>query len=150
MGEQDVCRDCPWLTVVSLTVQSCTSFSTLSDSTTSRPDPTEIAGSPLTSEMSDREWSTTLESTAPHRSVLSELATITGVMHYGAYAFAVDRNRPTIRALRSGGSNMGNRSRLSAMDIERVQVHYGCKNARDTEHFQHLAEVPEFNMVPED
>jgi len=72
------------------------------------------------------------------------------VMHYGAYAFAVDRNRPTIRALRSGGSNMGNRSRLSAMDIERVQVHYGCKNARDTEHFQHLAEVPEFNMVPEE
>jgi len=72
------------------------------------------------------------------------------VMHYGAYAFAVDRNRPTIRALRSGGNAMGQRTQLSRQDIERVQIHYGCRNARDTEFFQHLADVPEFNMAPEE
>jgi len=71
------------------------------------------------------------------------------VMHYGAYAFARDRNRPTIRAKRSGGSAMGNRTRLTSRDIERVQVHYGCKNARDSVYFKHLADIPEYNMAVE-
>ena len=52
----------------------------------------------------------------------------TSVMHYGAYGFAVDRNVPTIVPL-DRNARIGQRARMSALDIERVQLLYGCKRA---------------------
>lgn len=60
------------------------------------------------------------------------------VMHYGAYAFAVDRNIPTIITLEEG-AEIGQRLVLSAMDIERVQIYYECISAADSKYFKHLA-----------
>ena len=47
------------------------------------------------------------------------------VMHYGAYSAAIDRNIPTIIPLDSS-AEIGQRITLSTIDIERVQIHYGC------------------------
>ena len=52
----------------------------------------------------------------------------TSVMHYGAYGFAVDRKVPTIIP-KVQGVTIGQRSGMSAIDIERVQILYGCKRA---------------------
>jgi len=59
------------------------------------------------------------------------------VMHYGAYAFAVDPNIPTIIPHVSG-AQIGQRTTLSALDIERVQILYGCRRAADSVYFRHL------------
>ena len=50
------------------------------------------------------------------------------VMHYGAYAFAVDRRVPTIIP-KVQGARIGQRAGMSAIDIERVQILYGCRRA---------------------
>ena len=50
------------------------------------------------------------------------------VMHYGAYGFAVDRNIPTIIPL-DPTATIGQRVKMSALDVERVQLLYGCKKA---------------------
>ena len=49
-------------------------------------------------------------------------------MHYSAFGFAVDRSIPTIIPL-DPSAEIGQRLALSAIDIERVQILYGCKNA---------------------
>jgi len=46
-------------------------------------------------------------------------------MHYGAYAFAVDTSIPTIIP-HDPEAVIGQRNTLSALDIERVQIFYGC------------------------
>jgi hypothetical protein len=47
------------------------------------------------------------------------------VMHYGAYGFAIDPTVPTIITI-DEDAEIGQRVTLSAIDIERVQIHYGC------------------------
>lgn len=47
------------------------------------------------------------------------------VMHYGAYGFAIDPTIPTIITI-DEDAEIGQRVTLSAIDIERVQIHYGC------------------------
>jgi len=59
------------------------------------------------------------------------------VMHYGAYAFAVDPNIPTIIP-HVAGAQIGQRTTLSRLDIERVQILYGCLRAEDSVYFKHL------------
>lgn len=57
------------------------------------------------------------------------------VMHYGAYAFAIDRSVPTIIPT-VPGAQIGQRTTLSRWDIERVQILYGCINAEDSVYFK--------------
>jgi len=47
------------------------------------------------------------------------------VMHYHAYALAIDTNIPTITPLKPN-VKIGQRDKLSDCDIERVQILYGC------------------------
>ena len=47
------------------------------------------------------------------------------VLHYSGYGFAIDPAVPTIIPLDSS-AEIGQRVTLSAIDIERVQIHYGC------------------------
>ena len=52
------------------------------------------------------------------------------VMHYKAYTFAVDPTTPTIIPTDPLALVViGQRLALSDLDIERVQILYGCKNA---------------------
>jgi len=60
------------------------------------------------------------------------------VMHYGAYGFAIDPSVPTIITI-DPDAEIGQRVTLSAIDIERVQIHYGCLAAADSVYFKHLA-----------
>jgi hypothetical protein len=60
------------------------------------------------------------------------------VMHYSAYAFAIDDTIPTIITL-DEDAEIGQRITLSELDIERVQIYYGCLDAADSVHFKHLA-----------
>jgi len=60
------------------------------------------------------------------------------VLHYSAYAFAVDRNIPTI-VPHDPNAEIGQRLIMSQLDIERVQILYGCIAAEDSKHFKHLA-----------
>jgi hypothetical protein len=60
------------------------------------------------------------------------------VMHYDAYAFAIDESIPTIIP-HDPNAVIGNRVTMSALDIERVQIHYGCLAAADSRFFKHLA-----------
>lgn len=46
-------------------------------------------------------------------------------MHYGAYSFAKDRTKPTITP-HDSDAEIGQRVKLSALDIERVQIFYEC------------------------
>ncbi|CAH1794155.1 unnamed protein product, partial [Owenia fusiformis] len=46
-------------------------------------------------------------------------------MHYGAYSFAVDRTIPTIITI-DPDAEIGQRTRLSTLDIQRVQKLYDC------------------------
>jgi len=57
------------------------------------------------------------------------------VMHYGPYAFAIDTNVPTIIP-HFPAPDMGQRITLSKLDIERVQILYGCLNAKDSVFFK--------------
>jgi hypothetical protein len=59
------------------------------------------------------------------------------VMHYGAYAFAIDETIPTIIP-HDPNAEIGQRITLSALDIERVQIYYGCLAAADSRFFKHL------------
>ncbi len=53
-----------------------------------------------------------------------------GVMHYGPYGFAIDPEIPTIYTCDPDAMDIiGQRVELSALDIERVQVLYGCLDA---------------------
>jgi len=59
------------------------------------------------------------------------------VMHYSAYAFAVDPDVPTIIP-HDPDAEIGQRITLSDLDIERVQILYGCLDPRDSKYFKHL------------
>lgn len=47
------------------------------------------------------------------------------VMHYSAYAFAIDRRKVTIETLQPGVT-IGQRVRLSEIDAKEIQIRYGC------------------------
>jgi meprin B len=47
------------------------------------------------------------------------------VMHYSAYAFAIDRSKPTIVPKQSG-AQIGQRTHLCTIDIREIQLLYGC------------------------
>ncbi|KAK3090662.1 hypothetical protein FSP39_013492 [Pinctada imbricata] len=47
------------------------------------------------------------------------------VMHYSAYAFAIDRRKPTIEVLQPGVT-IGQRTKLSDNDAKIIQIRYGC------------------------
>ena len=51
-----------------------------------------------------------------------------GVMHYDAYAFAIDRSTPTIIP-HDKNAKIGQRTHLSNADIERIQIAYKCLSA---------------------
>ncbi|XP_069123652.1 hatching enzyme 1.2-like [Argopecten irradians] len=53
------------------------------------------------------------------------------VMHYSAYAFAIDRSKMTIIPKHNGVS-IGQRTRLSDQDAKEVQIYYGCVPRPDT------------------
>jgi len=59
------------------------------------------------------------------------------VMHYGAYGFAIDPNVPTIIP-HDPRAQIGQRTTLSKLDIERVQIFYGCLAAEDSVYFKHV------------
>jgi hypothetical protein len=59
------------------------------------------------------------------------------VMHYSAYAFAVDPAIPTIIP-HDPDAVIGQRVTLSQLDIERVQILYGCIDPMDSVHFKHV------------
>lgn len=59
------------------------------------------------------------------------------VLHYGAYAFAVDPTIPTIIP-HDPNAEIGQRETLSALDIERVQILYGCLAPADSKFFKDL------------
>ncbi|XP_043203448.1 zinc metalloproteinase nas-15-like [Amphibalanus amphitrite] len=52
---------------------------------------------------------------------------IGSIMHYGPYAFARDKTRPTLTALRSAGNGrMGQRDGFSSLDVQKLNSLYGC------------------------
>jgi len=59
------------------------------------------------------------------------------VLHYSAYAWAID---PTVRTIiahdEDAGSEMGQRVSLSKWDIERVQILYGCLDPEKSTYFR--------------
>lgn len=48
------------------------------------------------------------------------------LMHYGAYDFAINTSIPTIIP-RDPNAVIGKKLTLSEIDIERVQIFYGCR-----------------------
>jgi len=58
-------------------------------------------------------------------------------MHYGAYGFAIDPSVPTIIP-HDPDAEIGQRVTQSALDIERVQILYGCLSTKDSVYFKHL------------
>jgi astacin len=62
------------------------------------------------------------------------------VMHYSAYGFAIDPSIPTIIP-HDPNAEIGQRLRLSDLDIERVQIFYCCLDPEDSKYHQHLADV---------
>jgi len=59
------------------------------------------------------------------------------IMHYSAYAFAVDPSQPTIIP-HDPTAEIGQRVTLSRLDIERVQILYGCLDPMDSVYFKHI------------
>ena len=49
-------------------------------------------------------------------------------MHYGAYAFAKNRSRPTIIKLKNTGGPIGQRNGFSATDLKQLNTLYDCKS----------------------
>ncbi|KAK3595105.1 hypothetical protein CHS0354_002356, partial [Potamilus streckersoni] len=47
------------------------------------------------------------------------------IMHYDAYGFAIDRSRPAMEP-KKPGVTIGQRVRLSDIDIKKIQLYYGC------------------------
>jgi len=71
------------------------------------------------------------------------------VLHYSAYAFAVDPSIPTIIP-HDPEAEIGQRITLSALDIERVQILYQCLDPADSVYFRHLNRetlMKQFNKV---
>ena len=60
--------------------------------------------------------------------MLNEPYDYESVMHYSAYAFAIDRSKPTIEP-KQAGAQIGQRSHLSPIDVEEIQLLYGCKSS---------------------
>jgi len=56
-------------------------------------------------------------------------------MHYGAYGFAIDPEIPTIIP-HDPDAEIGQRITLSKLDIERVQILYGCLDPEDSIYFK--------------
>lgn len=48
------------------------------------------------------------------------------IMHYNAYEFATDRSLPTITTKQPGIGLIGQRFSLSTIDVEKIQLLYGC------------------------
>ena len=48
------------------------------------------------------------------------------IMHYNAYAFAIDKSVPTIEALRETTDEMGQRDHPSEFDIGEIKNLYSC------------------------
>ncbi|XP_037088433.1 zinc metalloproteinase nas-15-like [Pollicipes pollicipes] len=57
---------------------------------------------------------------------LGEPYDIGSVMHYGPYAFARDRSRPTISDRRNTGVTMGQRQGFSSVDVRKLRKLYKC------------------------
>ncbi|XP_063600701.1 zinc metalloproteinase nas-4-like [Penaeus indicus] len=66
------------------------------------------------------------------------------VMHYGPYAFAKDRSKPTIIP-RQMGAEIGQRRSLSPKDILKLQLLYNCANTTETI----TTEVPVTTVAPD-
>jgi len=56
---------------------------------------------------------------------LGESYDVTSIMHYGPYAFAKNRNKPTITAIQPT-SQMGQRTAFSSIDIKKLNKLYKC------------------------
>lgn len=50
-----------------------------------------------------------------------------GVMHYGAYAFAIDRKKPTIIKKTNLGGKIGQRTGFSNIDLAQLNTLYNCE-----------------------
>lgn len=61
----------------------------------------------------------------PQLDMLNEPYDYGSVMHYSAYAFAIDRRKVTIETLQPGVT-IGQRVRLSEIDAKEIQIRYGC------------------------
>nr|XP_011415611.1 astacin-like [Crassostrea gigas] len=61
----------------------------------------------------------------PQMDMLNEPYDYGSVMHYSAYAFAIDRRKVTIETLQPGVT-IGQRVRLSEIDAKEIQIRYGC------------------------
>jgi hypothetical protein len=56
-------------------------------------------------------------------------------MHYSERAFALDRNKPTIKALKPlGTAKMGQREKMTENDIKRINKMY-CDDEANDEYF---------------
>jgi len=62
------------------------------------------------------------------------------VMHYSAYAFAIDNSVPTIIP-HDPDAEIGQRTQLSELDKERVQIYYCCIEPAESKYHKHLADV---------
>ena len=51
-----------------------------------------------------------------------------GLMHYGAYAFAKDRSKPTIVKIKNTGGSIGQRKGFSATDLKQINLLYDCQS----------------------
>jgi hypothetical protein len=77
------------------------------------------------------------KTTPPEYDLLGTSYDYGSVLHYGPYGFAIDPSIPTIIP-HDPNAEIGQRVTLSALDIERVQILYGCLNAADSRFFKHL------------
>jgi len=59
-------------------------------------------------------------------STLNEPYDKQSVMHYGRYAFAINRNIPVITSLSNPNEQLGQRNGFSAIDLRQVRKHYQC------------------------
>ena len=60
--------------------------------------------------------------------VLGTRYDVGSVMHYGPYAFAIDRKKPTIIARQQTSKEMGQRKGLSPEDINKINKLYKCED----------------------
>jgi len=66
--------------------------------------------------------------TSSKMSTLGTAYDFSSIMHYSAYIFAVDGSKPTItpKANLAKGAHLGQRLRLSDLDVKRIQLLYQC------------------------
>ena len=55
-----------------------------------------------------------------------------GVMHYGAYAFAKNRSKPTIVKVKNTGGPIGQRKGFSSTDLKQINLLYDCQSTYST------------------